>query len=149
LSVSGDENLSESAADTLGQAWLDGVPWWRRGLAVAAMVISVLAMTWSIRQGPGGGLGAIPTFLAAIPVFATARSFGKVARSFSLVLAVLGVLGVLLSFFLYLPAAVVLILAWLSDPGIRPRAAVALAGLGYAIAMIMTVVWTIALYHSP
>jgi hypothetical protein len=141
----GIQSGSESAASEL--AWRRWVPWWRRGLALAALVISILATVWAIEGGPGGGIGAIPTFLAAIPVFATAPGFGRAALTIALVITVLGVLGVLLGMFIYLPAAIMLFLAWLSDPRPRPRIAAALAGLAYAIVIAMTVIWSVALAH--
>ncbi len=89
----------------------------------------------------------IPTFLAAIPVFATARGFGRATLTIALVITVLGVLGVLLGLFICLPAAILLFLAWLSDPGPRPRIPAVLAGLGYALVIAMTVIWGVALAH--
>jgi hypothetical protein len=136
---------SESAASEL--AWRRRVPWWRRGLALAALIISILATVWAIAGGPGGSIGAIPTFLAAIPVYVAARSFGRAALTVALVITVLGVLGVLLGMFIYLPAAILLFLAWLSDPRPRPRIAAVLAGLGYAMLIAMTVIWSVALAH--
>jgi hypothetical protein len=127
-------------------AWLGRVPWWRRGLAAAGLLISLLATAWLIKGGPGGGLGAVPCFVAGIPVFAGPRSFGRVALAVALVLTVLGVLGSLVGFFVYLPAAIVLLLAWLSDPAARPRVATVLAAVDYAIAIAMTVTWVVALH---
>jgi hypothetical protein len=87
----------------------------------------------------------IPTFVSGIPVFAAPRNFGRVALTVALVLAALGVLGLLLGFFVYLPAAIVLLLAWFSDPAARPRIAIVLATVGYAIAIAMTATWVVAL----
>ncbi len=116
------------------------------GLAVAGLLISVLATAWLITGGPGGGLGAIPAFLATISVFAAPRSFGRVAFAVARALTVLAVLSLLLGFFAYLPAAIVLLPAWLSDPGTRPRIARVLAAVDYALAIAMTVTWAVALH---
>jgi len=109
-------------------------------------LISILATAWLIKGGPGGGLGVIPAFIAAFPVFAAPRNFGRAALATALVLTVLGVLGLLLGFFAYLPAAIVLLLAWLSDPAARPRIAAVLAAVDYALAVTMTVTWIVALH---
>lgn len=145
MSSQGIQSGSENAAPEL--AWRRRVPWWRRGLALAALIISILATVWAIEGGPGGAIGSIPTFLAAIPVFAAARGFGRAALTIALVITALGVLGVLLGMFIYLPAAILLFLAWLSDPRPRPRIAAVLAGLGYTTVIAMTVIWSVALAH--
>jgi len=135
----------QSALDD-ASAWHGRVQWWRRGLAAAALLISILATAWLIKGGPGGGLGVIPAFISGFPVFASSRSFGRAALATALVLTVLGVLGLLLGFFVYLPAAIVLLLAWLSDPAARPRIAAVVAAVDYALAIAMTVTWVVALH---
>lgn len=57
----------------------------------------------------------------------------------------LAVLGVFLAYFIYLPVAVILLLAWLADPGARPRLAPLIASAGCLAAVAMTVVWAVAL----
>ena len=140
-----DATEPQSAADDAAP-WHGRVPWWRRGLAAGGLLISILATAWLVKGGPGGGLGAVPTFIAGFPVFASSRSFGRAALASALVLTVLGVLGLLLGFFVYLPAAIVLLLAWLSDPAARPRIAAVLAAVDYALAIAMTVTWVVALH---
>ncbi|HEY5986753.1 MAG TPA: hypothetical protein VIV12_10290 [Streptosporangiaceae bacterium] len=144
----GERTASEPETDDAQRPWQRRVPWWRRGLAVAALVISGLATTWFIEQSAIGGVGIFLTFLAAIPVFATAQGFGRVTLAIALALLLLAVLGVLLNLFIYLPVAIMLLLAYLADPGARPRTAIALAGLDCAIIMVMTLVWSVAVYRS-
>lgn len=138
-------DISDPATDESGVPWIRRVPWWRRGLAVAAAVIGVLAAIWLIKGGPGGGLGTPFTFLAGIPAFASRRSFGRLCLAFALVLFVIGVLGVLLALFVYLPVAVMLLLAWLADPVARPRLAPLIAVADAAVFVIVAVVLGMAI----
>ena len=126
-------------------SWMRRVPWWRRGLAVAAAVIAVLAAIWLIKGGPGGGLGVPFTFLAGIPAFTSSRSFGRVCLAFAVVLFAAGVLGALLALFVYLPVAVMLLLAWLADPGARPRLAPLIAVTDAAFFVLMATVLGVAI----
>jgi hypothetical protein len=128
--------------------WRQRVPWWRRGLAGSALLIAGLATAWLMEQGPYGAVGIIVAFLIAIPVFTTSRNFGRVALAIALIIFPLAVIGVFFALFVYLPAAIMLLLAWLADPGVRPRIAAVLVGLDCGVILLMTVVWTIALYRS-
>ncbi len=92
------------------------------------------------RGGPGRWRGARFTFLAGIPAFTTSRSFGRVCLAFAVALFAVGVLGALLALFVYLPVAVMLLLAWLADPGARPRLAPLIAVTDAAVFVLMATV---------
>jgi hypothetical protein len=137
--------VSDPETDASAVPWIQRVPWWRRGLAVAAAVIAVLAAIWLIKGGPGGGVGILFTFLAGIPAFAKPRSFGRVCLAFAVVLFAIGVLGAVLALFVYLPVAVMLLLAWLADPGARPRLAPLIAVTDAAVYVLMAGVLSMAI----
>jgi hypothetical protein len=132
--------VSDPQTGTGGTPSTRRVPWWRRGLAVAAAVIAVLAAVWLIKGGPGGGGGILVTFLAGVPAFSGSRSFGRACLSFAVVLFVIGVVGALLGLFVYLPVAVMLLLAWLADPDARPRLALLVAVVDAVAFVLMAVV---------
>lgn len=133
-------DVSNLGTDADGASWVARIPWWRRGMAVAAALIGVLDAIWFVRGGPGGGIGVLFTFVAAIPGFAPARSFGRFCLAFGVVLFVTGVLGILLGLFVYVPVAVMLLLAWLADPGVMPRLAPLIAVVDAAVFVLMTIV---------
>ncbi len=143
--VPAERAVSDPETNASRVSWMRRVPWWRRGLAVAAAVIAVLAAVWLIEGGPGGGVGAPFTFLAGIPAFTSSRSFGRVCLAFAVVLFAAGVLGALLALFVYLPVAVMLLLAWLADSGARPRLAPLIAVTDAAVFVLMVTVLGVAI----
>ena len=145
--MSTDPTGTAPGADTARPAPVPAtlVPWWRRGLAALAVTVAVLATVWVARAAPAGAAGSLVAFLIVIPLFTGPRQFGRVCLGVAVTLVPLAVLGVFLAYFIYLPVAVILLLAWLADPGARPRLAPLIASAGCLAAVAMTVVWAVAL----
>lgn len=124
------------------------VPWWRRSIAVAAVMISALTTTWLTARSPNGAAGILLTFLAAIPALTPSRIFGRVSLAVAIAFFPIAVLGVYLALFVYLPVAALLLLAWLADPGARPRMAPVGALAGGAVFVLMAVAWSVAVHRG-
>jgi hypothetical protein len=131
------------------------VPRWRRALVLAAAVTCALATAWLFAQSAvngntpaSGAAGVVITGLIGATAFAGAGSFGRICLVAGLLLIPLAIVGVFLGMFVFLPATIILLAAWLADPRARPRIARVLVVPAAGVFVVMVVVWTAALVHT-
>lgn len=128
--------------------WLPAVPWWRRSMTAGALVIAAATTSWLAGKTPAWALGVLATVIAGIPLVVRAAHFGRATLSAALALLLGAVAGVYFALFVYLPVAALLLLAWLADPGIRPRTAPVTAAFGAAFFMLLAIVWTVEINRA-
>ncbi|MFE7793755.1 hypothetical protein [Streptomyces sp. NPDC057460] len=104
--------------------------WVQRSLAVGAVLVAVPALLFGL-DSYLAALFVLTAMPVTVPIFLQRRpeSFNRACAIVGLMLVVWAVLGVLLGMFLFLPSALLLVLAAFADPRRRPVAARVMGGL--------------------
>ena len=123
---------------------------WQRALVVAACAVALLGLIWM--TGPNvtaavlAPLVLIPT---AAPLLARRRrSFTILCIVTGVALLVIGVLGIIFGLTIFIPAALLLLIASLTDPREALIRGHAFAATGALLATLAAVAWSAAIYQS-
>ncbi|MFC9625823.1 hypothetical protein ACFTXM_39650 [Streptomyces sp. NPDC056930] len=125
----------------------------QRSLAVGAVLVAVPALLLGL-DSYFAALFVLTAMPVTVPIFLqrSPESFNRACMIVGLALVVWGVLGVFLGMFLYLPSALLLVLAALADPRRRPVAARVMGGAGGLVmagVVVASALWCWHFYISP